>query len=150
MNFKDDLAIGAVFGIKMRGTLSSFFLALALTTGIARADVITTYTLSNVATEDLGTVTGSFKIDQTTYNYNTEAGFVSGSVVVSGDFLSNLNGTYSFHEYDGNSALFTSPNDSLLFLTIDRPGPLLPPGRSTRSLALAVTLTSFLEEPLPR
>jgi hypothetical protein len=41
---------------------------LALMHGQARADVITTYTLSDVATDTGATITGSFEIDQTTYN----------------------------------------------------------------------------------
>jgi len=108
----------------MSRILLSVILGLALTTGIARADVITTYTLSNVKTQNLATVTGTFKIDQTTYNYDTHAGFDGGSVVVSDEPIStsDLNGTYSFLNYDGDFAVFlTASFSSVVEITIDRP-----------------------------
>ena len=87
------------------GVPAAAIIALVLTIGIARADEITTYTLSGVTTADNGTVTGSFKIDQTT------AGYVSGSstLTITGDSTPDNNGTYNdFISIGGSVAVFFS------------------------------------------
>jgi hypothetical protein len=81
----------------------------------ARADVITTYTISNATTNLGGTVAGSFEIDQTTFNENTNAGFVEGSITVSGDGA--LNGNYTFDLFDVGGVLFVHGEESFDVVT---------------------------------
>lgn len=146
------------------GAPAAAILALALTTGVARAGVITTYTLSGVTTDQGATVTGSFEIDQTTYKESTNAGFVSGSIVVSGDSTSDLNGTYKFVEYDGNIAFdvltsISPPNLDILNLligsppfttgSVDQTGDVIVDGNGQTDIFLSGTLTATTSTPVP-
>jgi len=136
-------------------------LGLVAVSSGARADLITTYTLSNVQTFNGATITGSLAIDQTTFNHTTKAGFVSSSVVVSGDSVSDLNGTYShFAEYDGTSAVLENSSfSSFDFIIGDPPitsgteaqsGILFDANNldfASQGIATAVTTASAVPEP---
>jgi hypothetical protein len=82
----------------------------------ARADVISTYTVSDV-TGNGGSVSGTFKIDQTTYNYTTKAGFAGGSIQVTGDSDPIFNGVYTFLNYDNGFTNFE--NSSEVYLGVE-------------------------------
>lgn len=95
---------------------------LATLSAPASADVITTYVLSNGGTSNGGLVTGTFQIDQTTWNNATNAGFVGGSVTVTNDGA--YDGTYNFAENNSQFTVFKLMTASLFdTMDVDTGGP---------------------------
>ena len=127
------------------GVLSlAFAAAIGLAATAARGDVITTYTFSNTTVEGGGEITGSFQIDQTTYNFAGNTGYVAGSstIEVTGDSVSYVNGSYSqFYGY--NAANYAS------FINLPGPGvvlelPIGTPPRQSGSIDLSNGAGFFL------
>ena len=115
-------------------------LLLTLAATAARADVITTYTFSGTTTDFGGTITGSFQIDQTTYDYNTNKGYVAGSstIMVSGDSIAGVNGLYDlFQGFLGGSIDFENSAHSIFTFPIGGNPPI-----QTGSISVAAAYIS--------
>lgn len=104
---------------------------LSMSASPAFADVITTFSLSNAATENdfpvdaiitpSLSVSGTFMIDQTTYSRGNGDGFAGGSLSVAGSHLLGVNGNYNFREFVDAFALFQNSSVDDIFVYVGVP-----------------------------